>query len=248
MRLFLSSAIWLGLLLTGCAELRDLRGDPMPAMAEPVIEPPPAYTATAGSLWRGESSRHFLAFENRARRPGDLVTVVIRETANATTEATTEVERTSNYTSDLNSDIALQTIVSRPILAILSLFGFTNQRNDSSPEGNLNIVDATSSSQYEGEGTSEREANFTTTIACLVTEVGASGLLRIEGERHLTINRETQVIRFSGYVRPEDVQIDNTIPSTLVASADIYYGGRGVVSDKQRVPWLTRVFDLVLPF
>jgi flagellar L-ring protein precursor FlgH len=248
MRLFLSSTIWLGLLLTGCAELRDLRGDPLPPMAEPTIQPAAAYTATAGSLWRGEQSRHFLAFENRARRPGDLVTVVIKETANAETTANTEVKRNSSYASDLDSDVALQTLVTRPIRNLLGFFGFTSQHNDSDPSESVNIVDASTDTQFKGEGTSDRESTFTTTIACLVTDVAASGLLRIEGERHITINRETQVIRFSGYVRPEDVQIDNTIPSSLVASADIYYGGRGAVSDKQRVPWLARLFDLVLPF
>lgn len=82
----------------------------------------------------------------------------------------------------------------------------------------------------------------------MVTEVTDSGLLRIEGERHLTINRETQIIRLSGYVRAEDVRIDNTIPSTLIASADIHYGGEGVVSEHQRVPWLMRFFQAILPF
>jgi flagellar L-ring protein FlgH len=82
----------------------------------------------------------------------------------------------------------------------------------------------------------------------VVTEVSASGLLRIEGERHLTINDETQIISLSGYVRPEDIQIDNTVPSSLVASADIHFGGRGVLSAKQRVPWISRLADLLLPF
>ncbi len=82
----------------------------------------------------------------------------------------------------------------------------------------------------------------------MVTEVTSSGLLRIEGERHLTINDETQIIRLSGYVRPEDVRIDNTVPSTLIASANIHYGGKGVIAEHQRVPWLMRVFQILLPF
>ncbi|MCP5071082.1 MAG: flagellar basal body L-ring protein FlgH, partial [bacterium] len=102
--------------------------------------------------------------------------------------------------------------------------------------------------EYTGEGKLERSANFTTKIACVVTDVTPSGLLHIEGERHLTINGETQVIALSGFVRPEDVRIDNTLPSELVASADIRYGGVGVVSEEQRMPWLTRLMRLALPF
>ena len=70
----------------------------------------------------------------------------------------------------------------------------------------------------------------------------------MEGVRNLKINEETQVIRLSGYVRPEDVQIDNTIPSALIASADIEYTGVGVISEEQRPPWMLRVLQWILPF
>jgi flagellar L-ring protein precursor FlgH len=128
------------------------------------------------------------------------------------------------------------------------LLGFTDLRSDKKPSSELSIAEAETTSDFEGEGTVKREATFTTTIACIVTGTTEAGLLRIEGERQLRINGETQIIRLSGFVRPEDIQIDNTISSTLVASADIHYGGVGSVSEKQRVPWLTRVFDVVLPF
>ena len=88
----------------------------------------------------------------------------------------------------------------------------------------------------------------TTKIACVVTDQTDSGLLHIQGERHLTINGETQIIRLSGFVRPEDIRIDNTLPSELIAAADIRYGGVGVVSEEQRMPWLSRIMRLGLPF
>ena len=70
----------------------------------------------------------------------------------------------------------------------------------------------------------------------------------LEGERHLRINQETQIIRISGYVRPEDVRIDNTVPSKLVANARIEYSGEGVIAETQSVPWLARLFSWMLPF
>jgi flagellar L-ring protein precursor FlgH len=217
----------------------------LPPTPEPEAEP---YQTSDGSLWRGEQSRRFLAFENRATRTGDLVTVQIQEQAHALTQATTDVNRTGTFQANLNSAVALQTLVTRPILGVLRFFGFTDQRNNRSPNANLQIADATTNSKYKGDGSVQRQSNFTTTIACLVTEVTPSGLLRIEGKREITINREQQLIRVSGYVRPEDVQIDNTVSSALIANANIEYGGQGVVSDKQRVPWLTRLFELILPF
>ena len=228
------------------------RPDAEPQKSEPLSLPPtvapPESQPAEGSLWRGEESQRFLAFENRATQVGDLLTIQILEQAVAEDRASTELARDSSYEATLDSGISLQTIVARPILNLLNFLGFTDQRNDKNPTTELEIVNAETRSEYEGEGTVKREASFETLVACMVTEVTDSGLLRIEGERHLTINRETQIIRLSGYVRAEDVRIDNTIPSTLIASADIHYGGEGVVSEHQRVPWLMRFFQAILPF
>lgn len=245
-----SGCILLGLLLTACSVMPAVPGiNPHPPpLPTPPVPSEPVYEPAEGSLWRGDASRRFLAFENRAKRVGDLLTVRIVEEAQAENEASTELERTSGYEATLNSEIALQTLITRPILNILNLLGFTDQRSDKTPTDELSIVEAETRSNFDGQGTVKREATFTTTIACIVTDMTETGLLRIEGERQLRINGETQIISLAGFVRPEDVRIDNTIPSTLVASADIHYGGVGSVSGKQDTPWLMRAFDFLLPF
>lgn len=244
----LARAAALAIFLSACADLPAILDKKPERMNRPPLPTPELHTPTVGSLWSGESSRRFLAFENRAKRIGDLITVLIEEEATAESEATTDLERKSTFNATLNSDIVLQTLVTRPIISILSFLGFTDRKTDKDPTGSVSIVNAATTSKYEGDGTVEREANFTATIACIVTGVTESGLLEIEGERHLTINQDTQIIRLSGYVRPEDVRIDNTVPSSLIASADIQYGGEGVVADQQRAPWLARIFGLALPF
>jgi flagellar L-ring protein FlgH len=239
------------LVLPACAELAGRAHNDLPVESGhelPTLPEPELPAASDGSLWRGDVSRRFLAFENRAKRTGDLITVQILEKAEANTEATTDLERKSSYSADLDSDIALQTLVTRPVRRLLGFLGFSSQKNDSDPQQSLAIVDASTNTKFEGDGSVERESNLKTTIACLVTGITPSGLLHIEGQRYITINHETQIIRLAGYVRPEDVQIDNTVSSALIANANIEYGGRGVVSDKQRVPWLTRVADRLLPF
>ncbi|MCZ6821656.1 MAG: flagellar basal body L-ring protein FlgH, partial [Deltaproteobacteria bacterium] len=193
-------------------------------------------------------SRRFLAFENRAKRVGDLITVEIQEQAMAENEATTELTRDSKYEATLNSDVALQTLVTRPIRNILGFLGFTDQKTNKDPTEELSIVEARTKSEFDGEGIMKREARFTTTVACLVTEITPSGLMRIEGERHLRINNETEVIRITGFIRPEDIAIDNTIASVLIASADIHYGGVGLNAEQQEAPWLARLFWKLLPF
>jgi flagellar L-ring protein precursor FlgH len=239
--------------LSACAQVREggLRLPRIDAPPEPVQPPAPPlelYEPAEASLWRGDESRRFLAFENRARRVGDVVTVLIDESATAQNQAKTELKRESSMNAQIDSDVGLQTIVSRPIIGLLRWLGFVDLRSDSTPTGPLNIVNATTQAEFDGDGKGSRQASFRTRVACVVTHVTPSGLLHLEGSRNLTINTETQVIRLAGYVRPEDVRIDNTIPSALIASADIEYTGVGTIADEQRVPWLARVFKWVLPF
>lgn len=237
------------LLLVGCAELHppSIYGEP-PLLPQPPAPTADVYVPAEGSLWRGDASRRFLAFENRAKRVGDLITVEIQEQAMAENEATTELTRDSKYEATLNSDVALQTLVTRPIRNILGFLGFTDQKTDKDPTEELSIVEARTKSEFDGEGIMKRKARFTTTVACLVTEITPSGLMRIEGERHLRINNETEVIRITGFIRPEDIAIDNTIASVLIASADIHYGGVGLNAEQQEAPWLARLFWKLLPF
>ena len=242
--------IWpLLLILTACTEfqLPGMHGG-TPSLPSPPAPTPETYVPAEGSLWRGDASRRFLAFETRAKRVGDLITVKIDEQAMAENEATTELARDSKYEATLDSDVALQTLVTRPIRNILGFLGFTDQHTDKDPAAELSILEAETKSEFDGEGSMKREASFTTTVACLVTKITPSGLMRIEGERHLRINQETQVIKISGFVRPEDIEIDNTIPSVLIASADIHYGGVGLAAEQQTAPWMMRILNAVLPF
>jgi flagellar L-ring protein precursor FlgH len=72
--------------------------------------------------------------------------------------------------------------------------------------------------------------------------------LLIQGQRHLRINNETEVVTLTGIVRPQDIDRNNTVPSTKVAEARLEIAGVGVISDKQRQGWLTRIFDHIWPF
>jgi flagellar L-ring protein precursor FlgH len=51
-----------------------------------------------------------------------------------------------------------------------------------------------------------------------------------------------------GVIRPSDIASDNTVLSSYIADARISYTGKGVVSDKQRPGWMSRVLDYVWPF
>jgi flagellar L-ring protein precursor FlgH len=89
---------------------------------------------------------------------------------------------------------------------------------------------------------------MTASIGCTVVEVLPNGNLVIRGSREIEVNGETQYIVLEGVVRPVDVASDNTVKSTQIADAKIYYTGRGVLTDKQKPGWLARLLDHIWPF
>lgn len=71
-----------------------------------------------------------------------------------------------------------------------------------------------------------QSGSITATITARIVERLDNGFLRIEGKRSVTVNGEQQVLVVSGIIRERDISPNNSIPSTLVADAEISFTGR----------------------
>ena len=91
-----------------------------------------------------------------------------------------------------------------------------------------------SSNTSDGDGSVERKHHATATLACLVTEVLPNGNLVIEGTRDIRTSEEILQFQLIGVIRPQDVNSDNQINSSLIANAEIAVKGRGIISRTQR--------------
>ena len=109
-------------------------------------------------------------------------------------------------------------------------------------------VDATLGNSSNGQGKTERQSSFTSYLTARVIQVLPNQNLMIQGPRQMRINNETEVVRLTGIIRPQDIDRTNTVPSTKMAEARVTISGAGVVSDKQRVGWFQRIVDHVWPF
>ena len=98
----------------------------------------------------------------------------------------------------------------------------------------------------EGEGELTQQNSLDGNITVTVTQVLANGYLVIKGEKLLTLNEGSEVVRVSGIVRPTDIDANNMIESTKIANAHITYKGNGVVSDSSKAGWLARFFTSVI--
>lgn len=214
---------------------------------EPIVIPEPQ-APTDGSIFQGRaSSGSYLFFDSKARKPGDLVTVMIVEQTQAQGDASTELDSERTMQGGVSSDIGLTGLITKPAKKILGLFGLGGGNNPQADGATVNIVDSTMTNEFTGEGKTSRSGSFTGVVTCRVLDVLPSGILHIRGRRWVVINHDAQYLTIEGLVRPEDLSINNTVTSNFVAEMSLSYDGLGVIDDKQRPGWVARIFDWIYP-
>ena len=190
--------------------------------------PAPQQNYSSGSLWQASSTG--LAEDLKARRLGDIITVVISEQASASKKASTGTSRSSSISAGIPKILGLETT------------GIKNWADLSE------LLSASFGSKFDGSGSTSRQETLQATISAKVVDVIPNGNLLIEGRRNVRVNNEDQIIVLSGTVRGRDVSADNTISSALIADAKIAYSGKGIISDRQKPGWLLNALDKVWPF
>lgn len=204
------------------------------ARVQPLIppEPPKAAPPAPGSIWPGENAHNLLYADRKARYVNDVVTIIVMEQAQGGNKATTNTSRDTNTAAGIN--------------ALLGLENSLLDRN--SNMGGTIGISGTSTNSLKGTGDTTRGGNLAARLTARVTRVLENGNLVIEGRRQLTVNAEDQFLIISGIVRPDDITADNLVYSQYIADARIIYTGNGVINDKMKPGWLTRVIDWVWPF
>lgn len=184
------------------------------------------------SLWRDSAS---LYEDVKARRLNDLITINVIENISGSGTANTATDKTSSTDGAVNSVFGIPTN-----LGFSNLFGkgFTF-----SPTVNGSMTDS-----FKGDGSTTRAGSLVGTITAKVVEVMPNGNLEIESRKDITINNEKQILILRGVIRPDDVAVDNSILSSRVADAEVYFVGNGVVSNKQDTGWFDKILDKIWPF
>ena len=86
------------------------------------------------------------------------------------------------------------------------------------------------------------------TIAAEVVDIRPNGNLVMEAHKQVQDNDEVWEFSLTGICRKEDIQPNNEVLSTDVASLRIYKRERGHVRDAYRRGWLTKIYDTLNPF
>lgn len=185
---------------------------------------------STGSLWEANGRGLFADF--RATRVGDLVTIRIDETPEASGDASTQMQRDSSMSAGATSFLGITTALARayPTLDPSQLLNLASQTN------------------FDGAGETGRASRVRASIAVRVQRHLPNGDLYVEGTKVLLVNDEELHIYISGVIRPEDIEQDNSVRSSLIADAQIEFTGRGVLTDNQTQGWLTRLLSALNPF
>ena len=107
---------------------------------------------------------------------------------------------------------------------------------------------ALSSRKYDGKGSTERNSQIRARIAARVIEVLPNGDMRVAAEKSLKINKETEKLVLSGFIRARDVSVDNSVISTSVAELKVTLNGKGIASTDNGPGWLVRLIEKYSPF
>lgn len=219
----LSAVGMLALLLGGCASQPPVRPDPAFATVLPPETSVDNPVQRNGAIYQtGQVDNMFV--DSRPYRVGDILTVVLQESTNASKSAATTTGK--SQTASLATP------------SVLGLNGLS--RLSGSLSGDRS---------FKGDGTSSQKNSLTGQISVTVARVLSNGSLVIQGEKYLGINQGSEYVKLSGIVRPQDITPNNTVISTRIANAHIAVGGTGALNDANNMGWLARFFNSpIFPF
>lgn len=199
-----------------------------PVAAAPLLAPS---QLSADSIWDRRTQHSALLYmDNRARRVGDLLTVSVNENTGASNKEERNLKKDTATSAKLN-------------LAASGNAGGAGRAASGQMNGS-NSSDRT----FQGSADFASERQLLDQMTVTVVDIKPNGNLVIEGYRRRLIQNEMRLLRVSGEVRPNDIEIPNFVESRFIANFNVSYEGSGVESKFTNQGWLGRIGNKVWPY
>ena len=187
----------------------QLRADYLASLQEKEL---PANTGqTVGSLWMPGGSMSDLSTDFKAQKLNDPVVVVV------------SVQTTAAQSADSNYQRAFQTGS-----------GITGLPGGLKTNTLGTLFNANSSTSLKGQGATDSNTTFSTSLTGQVIAVLPSGNLVVEAQRKIFMNNQHEDVVVRGVVRPADIGSSNTVASSQLSNLEIEMKGKGIISDSTR--------------
>jgi flagellar L-ring protein FlgH len=218
------------LVVFGCGRKTKVKENENVATQEPTIRKEEKFAfdeikneeenrVTTGSLWSNKN--RISKYEDiKGRNIGDIIVIIISENASAT--------QSSSDTRSKNAN--LKASAGTGLLNFLPAFG------------------ADGSSGFKDSDATRRSGSLTAMVSARIEKVDEYGNLYVVGKRNVLINKELQEIEISGYIRPQDIGINNSVESVYLADAEVKYKGKLVFDGKTKPGLISNVLGAIANF
>ena len=179
---------------------------------------------TNGAIFQGSTQGRGglqLFRDHRVWQIGDLVTVKIVQSAQASKNVSQDIGRSDSVKSTVTNFFGLQS----PIRV--------NKLNPN--------LDYNSANSLQGSGATAQSNSFETTVSAMVQRIRPNGDLVVSGNDEVKLVGGREYIRIAGVVRPEDL-VDNVVLSTRMGEAHIEFSGDGQTYLAPQMGLLQRMF------
>lgn len=191
-----------------------------------------ASSLRADSIWdRRDPYMSSMMEDYRARRAGDLLTLVVSENTNF------QGQESRNMDKETNTNAAFAA-------------GGSATGNSGLTRAFANSLTGSAQSQRKFDSTANSTIGrkFQDNMTVMVIAVMPNGNLLIEGVRQRVVGRETRTLRIQGMVRPADIGPYNTVQSTSVGNFRVIYEGYGPDSNYTNQGWGGQILNRLWPF
>jgi len=199
-------------------------------------EPPPAPTREAPPVERNAVYDSYAwiglpPLPPKTYKPGDLITIIIREQRQWEVDADLRTKRQLDVDSELDAFIRF---TEGGVGAATFRRGKPN-------------IDYKFGSNLKSQGDTSREDRLTTRITGKIIDVKPNGLLVLEAEARVQHDEEVSRITLTGTCRKQDVTADNTVLSTQVADKNVVITNEGAMRSAAARGWITKFLDWLKP-
>lgn len=172
--------------------------------------------------------------EPRTMKKHDLVTIIVREESEFTSEGNTELNK------EYEMDATIEELIK---------LNLEDLQINPGGVGDVPLqVRMNGTREFTGEGNVDRSDSLTARITAEVLDVKPNGTLVLQARGYIKTDEEEAEIILSGICRAEDVSIDNTILSSQLYDKRVEKTHKGAVRDSTKRGWVPRLLDWMNPF
>ena len=187
------------------------------------LPPPPPPQAQNGAIFQAGYGYSAYHEGTRARRVGDLVTIILTENF--------ATRKSTNGSTDRQGNASITPPGAGPLDFL-----------------NPDALKAAAQASFNGRGDASQRSNLSGAVAVTIAEVRPNGTALVVGEKQMMLSQGDEWVQFAGLIRLVDIDVDNRLPSSAVADARIIYSGAGAVQQASRPGWLSQFFGQISPF